>query len=293
MTRTMEQNQLWKLMTERIHLNTTTPLPETYGCNCEYCELYKGMLIRPNGSYYNRNDRRKYYIYRHGAGGAGHINPTPLHVARWAIQTLTIPGDWVFDPFLGSGTTAVEALNHQCKFVGIELDTYELAYENIKLTFPLRKKYIPDQQDQLFILEGDARKEIYNVDQPIKLTILHPPYSGDEQSNAKYDRSKEANMAFMKENVQYWQDMDTLIHEIFDRTVHSGFAVLGVKEMMRNKSWWDLHIKFCNILAFYFQYRGMVLLPHYPRTLHMNTYFQRWGVHPSYWQQIYVFKKVD
>ena len=287
-----EQNQLWKLMTEQIYLDRGVYLPDTYRCDCEYCEQYKGMLIREDGSYYNRNDRRKYYVYRHGAGGAGHINPTPLHVARWAIQTFTKPNDWVLDPFLGSGTTMVEALNHGRSCIGIELDTVKLAHKNVDLTRPLREKhkYIM-KVDRFHILEGDAREQIRNIRQQIKLTILHPPYSGDEQSNAKYDRTKNANMAFMKENDQYWRDMDDLFNRIWQLTVDRGTAVLGVKEMMRNKKWWDLHCRFCDLLAYRFKYKGMVLLPHYPRTLHLNTYYKRWGVHPSYWQQIYVFRK--
>ncbi len=32
------------------------------------------------------------------------------HVVRWAIQRYTVPGDWIIDPFAGSGTVCVEAL---------------------------------------------------------------------------------------------------------------------------------------------------------------------------------------
>ena len=210
---TDNQNQFWKMITEEINLDKTIDRPKEYGCDCDYCSKYYGMLIRQDGSYYNRNDRRKYYRYRHGQGGSGHINPTPLHVARWAIQRLTLPEDCVLDPFLGSGTTMVEALNHNRNCIGIELDTYELAEQNVSLTSPLRRMYLSKQSDWE-IYPGDARKMIDEVNHPIQLTILHPPYSGDEQSNAKYDRDKPANMAFMKESEQYWEDMEELFYKI-------------------------------------------------------------------------------
>jgi len=278
--------------TEIINLDTKKPLPEDYACDCAYCKQYKGMLIRENGKLYNRNERRQYMEWNR-VGGAGHINPTPLHIARWAIQKLTKEYDYVIDPFLGTGTTAVEAVNHLRYPAGCEIDTIDLCYRNIT-------KNIPEETDISALLsnvhQGDARNigTFLRKIPPAQLVILHPPYSGDEQANAKYDKAVVENMAFMKESSKYWSDMKLIFDSCIDLLAPGGYVVIGIKEMMRNKKWWDLHIKFNNIIMSEdrrMKFNGMILLPHYPRTLHLNTYFKRWGVHPSYYQTISIFKK--
>lgn len=276
------------LRTEKVHLITNKPLPETYACDCKYCQQYKGMLIRPNGSLYNKNDRRKYYHFEQGGGGAGHINPTPLHAARWAIQALSEPGDWVCDPFMGTGTSAVEAINHKRNAIGTELETADLAIANCKD----QEWEIPEYK----IFKDDARNignHLADLPKKLQLSIWQPPYSGDEQSNAKYNREFEDNLAFLKENGTYWSTLSNIMEQVIHKTAIGGYAIICVKEMMRNKAWWDLHTKLSDLMAGQegMSYKGMVLLPHYPRTLHLNTYYKRWGVHPSYYQTITIFKK--
>lgn len=55
--------------------------------------------------------------------GDTHWHPTqkPVEVMRWLIETATKPGDTVLDPYMGSGTTGVAALQAGRKFIGIEI----------------------------------------------------------------------------------------------------------------------------------------------------------------------------
>jgi DNA modification methylase len=50
------------------------------------------------------------------------------------VLLYSIPGDTVFDPFLGSGTTAVVAHQNHRDFAGIERDSgyYDLAIKNLQ-----------------------------------------------------------------------------------------------------------------------------------------------------------------
>ncbi len=52
-----------------------------------------------------------------------HHHPTqkPIEVMRWVIEAVTKPGDVVLDPYMGSGTTGVAALQCDRKFIGIEI----------------------------------------------------------------------------------------------------------------------------------------------------------------------------
>ena len=53
--------------------------------------------------------------------------------ARYIIELLARPGDTVLDPFMGSGTTGIAALDHKCHLIGIEInpESFELAKLNI------------------------------------------------------------------------------------------------------------------------------------------------------------------
>lgn len=52
----------------------------------------------------------------------GHPVAFPYELARRLVKLLSLPGDVVLDPFLGSGTTARAAKDHGRRCLGIELD---------------------------------------------------------------------------------------------------------------------------------------------------------------------------
>jgi DNA modification methylase len=62
-----------------------------------------------------------------GNGGApnnaashGHGAGTPLELCRWWTRYICPPGGAILDPFCGSGTTGIAALEHGCEYVGVE-----------------------------------------------------------------------------------------------------------------------------------------------------------------------------
>lgn len=57
------------------------------------------------------------------AGGetrGDHPTQKPVGVMRWAISQLPAPNNVILDPFMGSGTTGVAAMDLQRQFIGIE-----------------------------------------------------------------------------------------------------------------------------------------------------------------------------
>lgn len=64
----------------------------------------------------------------------------PLELADRVIRLLTEPGDLVLDPFMGSGTTAIAAINNERKYLGIERAEEYVA---------LAKKRINQEQQQV------------------------------------------------------------------------------------------------------------------------------------------------
>jgi DNA modification methylase len=52
-----------------------------------------------------------------------HPTQKPLELMKWCIELATNPGDTVFDPFMGSGTTGVACVQTGRNFIGCEIDT--------------------------------------------------------------------------------------------------------------------------------------------------------------------------
>lgn len=67
-------------------------------------------------------------------GNKNHSATFPEALPSWFISTFTKEGDWVLDPFLGSGTTAKAAQKLMRNSIGIELQQsyYEIALNNIQ-----------------------------------------------------------------------------------------------------------------------------------------------------------------
>ena len=52
----------------------------------------------------------------------GHPCPKPIGWMKWAVSLASRAGDRILDPFMGSGTTGVAAVNLGRQFIGIELE---------------------------------------------------------------------------------------------------------------------------------------------------------------------------
>ena len=63
----------------------------------------------------------------------GHVCSFPEKLVETCILPTTEEGDTIIDPFLGSGTTAIVAMKHNRRFIGIEKDKeyFELACSKI------------------------------------------------------------------------------------------------------------------------------------------------------------------
>jgi site-specific DNA-methyltransferase (adenine-specific) len=67
-------------------------------------------------------------------GNRSHSAVFPRELPTWFIKLFTKPGDWVLDPFLGSGTTARVARELGRNAIGIEIleENYQLALSLLK-----------------------------------------------------------------------------------------------------------------------------------------------------------------
>lgn len=64
----------------------------------------------------------------------GHPSPFPRELPKRCIKLFSFIGDKVLDPFAGSGTALIEAINHQRKALGLEINEkyIKISQERIK-----------------------------------------------------------------------------------------------------------------------------------------------------------------
>src|SRR5262252_324675 len=269
---------------EYVNVLKNKKLPDDYHCECDRCRTSLGELRRESGEYYSRLERRKYYA-KEEMGEAGHIAKTPLHIARWAVQEFTDPGDWVLDPTMGAGTTAVEALIQGRNAFGVEIQYIDIIKANIAKNMR--------NGCQALIVKGDARDLKKHANgHTFKLVVNNPPYSGDEgqagigKPNYSYQDGL-PNLAFFREGKGYEEAMLQIYTACAELMEPGGHLVIGVKDMMRNKKPYMLHTQLTEIvLKTGLEFVGTALLKHHPTTLFINTYERRYGVMVPMYQTI-------
>ena len=89
----------------------------------------------------------------------GHSAAFPEELPEWFIKLFSDPGDLVLDPFIGSGTTAITAINLNRHYIGIEKQRkyWNIAKKNIKLA-----KVVPQTKNSK---KKDLKQPYYYYDQ--------------------------------------------------------------------------------------------------------------------------------
>lgn len=283
-------------------------IPSDYHCDCEFCQKAIGELRPSPTEYYSRNERREYYAKEETRkeDGSGHIAKTPLHIARWAIQQYSEPGDWVLDPTIGAGTTAVEALTQGRNVAGMELEYGSILKANVK-------KALRDGVEAK-VAQGDARnieEFLAQLDQPrrkrtFKLIVNNPPYSGDVSAYPKRDKDGKPienmsylynkdlpNLAHLKESDEYWRTIEDIYDACIARLERGGHFIVGVKDQVRGGKSDRLHRGYCEAILGddEMEFVGTAFLRHYPGTLNTNRGLKEGNREVAQYQTINVFRK--
>ncbi len=68
-----------------------------------------------------------------------HPNEKPIALVRWMIEKSADPGDTILDPYMGSGTTGVAAVQMGMNFIGIEIDPTYFAIAEKRINAELNR----------------------------------------------------------------------------------------------------------------------------------------------------------
>jgi DNA modification methylase len=199
------------------------------------------------------SSQRKNKHLKHGATFPGKLSDR-------IVQMYSKKGDLVFDPFLGTGTTVISALNLSRNAVGIELskEYYDLASNEINSSLGL----FGDKNYKLY--QGDCLEKIEGlIDESVQLTFTSPPYA-DLIHKVTEDRAKRhKNSAFVSENnstskvytdspkdfgnmefADYVKAVEKLMKKIYVKTKKGGYNIWVVKDyrdIKANIPYVDLH----------------------------------------------------
>lgn len=139
----------------------------------------------------------------HSAKYAGNFVP---QIPNQLIRRFTKEGDFVLDPYVGSGTTAIEAKRLKRNFIGFDINknALDLAQENCKNDN--QSVHVIGKTNCILYLLDSTKEEaaIVTASKSLSLVIFHPPYS----SIIKFSDNKDdlSNVENYEEFLQKIQD---------------------------------------------------------------------------------------
>jgi site-specific DNA-methyltransferase (adenine-specific) len=97
---------------------------------------WEGIAIchRPGRKRWNGGGKHAFYNWPKGSNKSGHPTGKPIGLFSEFVQEYTDTGETILDPFMGSGTTGVAAIQMGRKFIGIEREPkyFDIACKRIE-----------------------------------------------------------------------------------------------------------------------------------------------------------------
>jgi site-specific DNA-methyltransferase (adenine-specific) len=106
---------------------------------------WEGVMILHNKGKKKWNNGGHHAVWIHNTEAGLHPTQKPLGLIKTWVYQFTDPGETILDPFMGSGTTGVAALEMGRNFIGIEID---------QKYFNIAKKRIESAADQGKLFES-------------------------------------------------------------------------------------------------------------------------------------------
>lgn len=178
-------------------------------------------------------------------------NDEILHPAKYPeslveefIAFFTKENEWVFDPFLGSGSTLIAAGNLNRNAVGIELNEkyYKIAKKRIE-TGNFENNIIALKGNSLNLKEILIKNEI---NQKIDFTITSPPYWNQLEKNSLRQKKRNENGLDTKYSTQkkdigniaeYEKFLETqalIFDQVYDITKEKGYLTIITNNIFHN-----------------------------------------------------------
>ena len=187
----------------------------------------------------------------------------PQKLSDRIIAMYCAKGDLVFDPFLGTGTTALSALHLGRKAIGFELSSefYEIAQKSLQEN---TQSLFDTNTVSYTITQGDCVELLDTLENDsIALTLTSPPYADLIHKIIDDRKNRHKKSAFVVDNnattriysnnekdlgnmdfARYIEVVKIIMKKLYDKTKPNGYNVWVVKDFRDTKNkipYVDLH----------------------------------------------------
>lgn len=170
-----------------------------------------------------------------------HPAPFLIKDVEKLIATFTKKNMIVFDPFMGSGTTAIASYNLSRQSIGIDLSE---EYMNLAKS-RFEKKGMIENRDYIYIC-GDSLVETENIDM-VDYIVTSPPYHNILKNNSKglrEDKSEKGYRSAPRKGVEYYSDKE---NDLGNQNSYADFLSL-LKKIMEKAYLKLKNNKYCSII---------------------------------------------
>ena len=121
--------------------------PAGAGMNSWGFTCWQPLFFYGKDPYGGKGSRPDSFASVEAAEKNGHPCPKPIGQMRKIVDRCTLPGEVIYDPFMGSGTTGVACMKLGRKFIGSEIDPgyFEISLKRLKEAHAQPDMFIQDE----------------------------------------------------------------------------------------------------------------------------------------------------
>lgn len=177
----------------------------------------------------------------------------PLALVERLLQIFTLPGDTVLDPFMGSGSTLLGALQLGRRGVGLEINKDYLEI------FARRRQEMEKAQHEkgaLRVIEDDARNIRCHLDPAsLDLCLTSPPYwnilkarrSADHKS-ARHYGDHDHDLGGIADYAVFLQELQKVFRGVYHALKMGKYCIVVVMDIRKKNTYYPLHMDLVQLL---------------------------------------------
>ena len=179
----------------------------------------------------------------------------PIELAKRVLEIFTKKGDWVLDPFLGTGATLLAAKSLGRNAIGIEIVGEYVKVAEKRLA-KAENLFEIDENTRIKIIKGDARELTDHIKPAsVDFVFTSPPYwdiltqkrTADGKPVKDY-KLEYGNLGLIKSYEIFLNGLTQAFEKVFSVLKHGKFTVVNVMDLRKKDKFYPYHVDVIKIL---------------------------------------------